>query len=218
MKIALYTYWRSSSAYRVRIALAAKGVDYQSIPVDLLAREHRSPEYLAANPTGYVPCLVVDGRPFIESSAIVELLEELYPTPRLLPEDREGRADVRALVQIVNAGTQPLQNLNVLQRVSDDPEARQLWSRHFIEKGLDAFDAAMGHHESAGVEGPFAYGGSLSLADVYLVPQAYNARRFGVDLERFPRIARALRAAEALPSVQAAHPDRQPDRPADPAP
>ena len=120
-ELVLYTYWRSSSAYRVRLALAAKGLAYRSVAVNLLAGAQRSAEHVARSPMGYLPCLEVNGEAFVESVAIIELLEELYPEPPLLPRDPEARARVRALVQVVNAGTQPLQNLTVLEKLSPGP-------------------------------------------------------------------------------------------------
>src|SRR5947209_20243802 len=117
--LALYTYWRSSSSYRVRIALGYKGLSWKPIHVNLLDGENRKSEYTKTSPTGYVPCLLVDGKPFVESVAICELLEEIAPTPPLLPRTPEDRARVRALVEVVNAGTQPLQNLSVLDRIGD---------------------------------------------------------------------------------------------------
>ena len=132
-ELVLYTYWRSSSAYRVRLALAAKGIPYRSVAVNLLEGAQRSPPHLERNPMGQVPCLVVGGETFVESVAIIELLEELHPDPPLLPREPAARARVRALVEVVNAGTQPLQNLRVLQKLSSDHEVRKDWIRHFIE-------------------------------------------------------------------------------------
>jgi len=207
----LYTYWRSSCSYRVRIALGVKGVAHRSVPVNLLRREQTQAEHVARSPLGFVPALVVDGRVLVESVAIVELLEELHPEPALYPRDPLDRADVRALVEVVNAGTQPLQNLVVLDRVSADKAARDAWSQHFIARGLGGLERLMERNEARGVRGPYAYGASLTAADVFLVPQVYNARRFGVDLSAFPRVAAADAAARALEAVAAAAPEKQPD-------
>jgi maleylacetoacetate isomerase len=212
-ELVLYTYWRSSSAYRVRLALAAKGLPYVSVPVNLLEGEQRSPAHLARSPMGHVPCLEVNGEAFVESVAIVELLEDLHPAPPLLPRDPAGRARVRALVEIVNAGTQPLQNLHVLQKLSPDPEVRKAWIVHFIAKGLGAYDAMMASHEKRGVKGRFSYGDALSIADCYLLPQVYNARRYHVDLGPFPRVAAAAEAIAATEAGRAAAPEAQPDAP-----
>jgi maleylacetoacetate isomerase len=219
-ELVLYTYWRSSSAYRVRIALAAKRLPYTSVAVNLLEGAQRSSEHLARSPMGHIPCLVLGGEAFIESVAIIELLEELHPDPPLLPSSRDpvGRARVRALVEIVNAGTQPLQNLSVLQKLSPDHEVRKEWIQHFIAKGLAAFEARMAAHEKLGVKGRFAYGDTLGMADCYLLPQVYNARRYAVDLGPFPRVAAAAEAIAATDAARAAAPDAQPDAAPDASP
>lgn len=211
MRLELFTYWRSSCSYRVRIALAFKGLSYESHAVNLLEGAQQSPAFLAKNPMGFVPCLVVDGVPFTESVAIIELLEDLAPTPALLPRDASGRARVRALVETINAGTQPLQNLSVLKRLSPDPDVQREWSKHFIALGLRAFEAHMERNEAYGMGGPFAYGDAPTMADVFLVPQMYNARRFHVDVSSLPRVVRAHEAALALPAVSLAAPESQPD-------
>jgi maleylacetoacetate isomerase len=212
-KLTLYTYWRSSASHRVRIALGFKGLPYDPVFVNLLEGEQRRDEYKAVNPMGYLPCLVVDGVRYVESSAIIELLEELYPdTPRLLPSKPEDRARVRALMQIVNAGIQPLQNLNVLDQVSEDKERRRTWLHHFLSRGLGAWDALASRfaHETGG-SGPFAYGERFGAADVFLLPQLHAARRHGVDLAPYPTILRVEEATKDLAFVKAAHPDAQPD-------
>jgi maleylacetoacetate isomerase len=210
-ELVLYTYWRSSSAYRVRMALAAKGLPYISVPVNLLEGAQRSPQHLARNPMGFVPCLEVDGEPFVESVAIIELIEELHPEPPLLPRDAVGKARVRALVEIVNAGTQPLQNLSLLQKLSPDHAVRKEWIGHFIAKGLAAFEELMASHAKRGVKGRFAYGDTLSMADCYLLPQIYNARRYDVDLAPFPRVAAAAEAIGGTDAARAAAPEAQSD-------
>jgi maleylacetoacetate isomerase len=211
-QLTLYTYWRSSASHRVRIALGYKGLDYDPVYVNLLAGEQRRDEYREVNPIGYLPCLVVDGVKYVESTAILELLEDLYPEPPLLPRRPEDRARVRALVQIVNSGIQPLQNLVVLERIGEDKERRLEWLRHFITRGLAAWEALSARfareHDLAG---PFAYGSALTSADVLLIPQLYAARRFGIDLSAYPIIQRVDEATRDLPFVKAAHPDAQPD-------
>lgn len=216
--LVLYTYWRSSSAFRVRFALAVKGLAYRSVAVNLLGGEQLEPAHTARSPMGYVPCLTIDGRPFVESVAILELLEELAPAPALLPPDPYARADVRALVEIINAGTQPLQNLSVLKHLSAEATTRVAWSRHFITKGFAAFEALMARHAERGVAGRFAYGDTLTAADVFLVPMLYNARRFDVDLAPYPRLAAAGEAALATDAARAALPENQPDAVPPPAP
>jgi maleylacetoacetate isomerase len=211
-KLVLHTYWRSSASHRVRIALGYKKLAYDPVFVNLLEGAQKSPAYKAKNPMGYLPCLLVDDKPFVESVAILELLEELHPDPPLLPRAPEDRARVRALVQFVNAGIQPLQNLVVLEQLGDDKERRAAWLRHFIGRGLTAFEALVARcEEETGNEGPFAFGEQFTMADVLLVPQVYAARRYGVDLEACPRVVRAEKAASELAFVKAAHPESQPD-------
>lgn len=205
-KLTLTTYWRSSCSFRVRIALAYKNLPYEPRFVNLLEGEQKKPENLARNPIGHVPTLTIDGVDYVESVAIMELLEELHPEPALLPKTPEERARVRALVQTINAGIQPLQNLVVLDRVGGtDPEKRSAWMKFFITRGLGAFEAL------ASESGPFSAGTAFTMADVCLVPQIYAARRVGVDLAPFPRIVRAEAAASELPFVASAKPEAQPD-------
>jgi maleylacetoacetate isomerase len=205
-KLTLSTYWRSSCSFRVRIALNYKKLTYESQHVNIVTGEQNSPEYLALNPIGHVPTLHVDGVAYVESVAIMELLEELYPEPALLPKSPQDRARVRALVETINAGIQPLQNLIVLGRVGgDDQEKRNAWMKFFITRGLGAFEAL------ASEKGPFAFGDAFTMADVCLVPQIFAARRVGVDLTPFPRVVRADAAASALPFVAAARPEAQAD-------
>lgn len=210
-ELVLYTYWRSSSSYRVRLALAAKGLPYRAVPVNLLAGEQARPDHLARNPMGYVPCLEVDGKLYTESVSILELLEELHPEPPLLPRSPHARARVRALVELVNAGIQPLQNLSVLARVSSDGEVRKEWMRHFVGRGLAAFEALLARNEQEGVKGRFAYGDSLTFADCALLPQVYSARRFHVDLSAMPRVTAAADAIAATDAGRAAAPEAQAD-------
>jgi maleylacetoacetate isomerase len=218
MNLTLYGYWRSSSSHRVRLALAWKKVPHESIAVNLLKGEQRAPEHLAKNPMGFVPCLLVEGKPFTESVAIIELLDDLFPDPPLYPRDRFARARVRALVELVNSGIQPLQNLLVLDRVSKDSAVRKEWLRFFIGRGLTAFEALMASHEAEGASGgPFAYGDGVTAADVFLLPQLYAARRFGVDLSHCPRIVRTEAALLATDAARAAAPESQPDAVKEPA-
>lgn len=211
-QLTLYTYWRSSASHRVRLALGYKGLPYQPIYVNLLEGEQRGDEYRQVNPIGHLPCLVIDGVKYVESTAIIELVEELFPEPPLLPKKPEDRARVRALVQIVNAGIQPLQNLIVLDRIGDDKDKRLEWLRFFITRGLAAWEAlASRFDQETGNEGPFAFGASFGAADAVLIPQLYAARRFGVDLSVYPTIVRVDEATRDLPFVKAAYPDAQPD-------
>lgn len=213
-KLTLSHYWRSSCSYRVRIALGYKKLAYESTFVNLLEGEHKLPDYVAQNPIGHVPTLTIDGVAYVESVAIMELLEELYPEPALLPKSAHARARVRELVETINAGIQPLQNLTVLDRIGDvktEQDKRVAWMKHFIPRGLAAFEALVARAEKDGVNGPFAFGEAFSMADACLVPQIYAARRIGVDLTPFPRIVRADAAASELPFVAAAKPEAQAD-------
>ncbi len=161
--------------------------------------------YRTKNPIGHVPTLTIDGTPYVESVAIMELLEELYPDPPLLPKSPQDRARVRALVETINAGIQPLQNLVVLAKIGDDQEKRSEWLKFFIGRGLAAFEA------QASADGPFSFGKTFSIADACLVPQLYAARRYNVDLTAFPKLVRADAAATELPFVAAAKPEAQGD-------
>jgi maleylpyruvate isomerase len=215
--VTLYTYWRSTSAWRVRIALAWKGLPHESVAVPLAgtnARQHTE-AYLAINPSAQVPVLALDeagpdGQPrrITQSMAILEFLEDRFPAPPLLPADPWLRARARQLAEIVNSGIQPLQNLATTERLREmggDPEA---WRHHFISRGLASLERAA--TETAGT---YLVGDAPSFADVYLVPQLYNARRFAVDLAPYPTLTRVEVACVALPAFEAAHPDAQPDAP-----
>lgn len=211
-KLTLYTYWRSSASHRVRLALGYKGLDYEPVFVNLLEGEQRRDEYKAKNPMGFLPCLVIDGVQYVESTAILELLDELYPDPPLFPRAPEDRARVRALVQLINAGIQPLQNLTVLDRIGDDKDKRIEWLRFFIPRGLSAWEALAARFSAeTGHRGPVAYGASFTAADALVIPQIYSARRFGIDLSPYPTILRVDEATKNLPFVKAAYPDAQPD-------
>ena len=206
MKPILSTYWRSSCSFRVRIALGYKKVDYEPLLVNLLEGDQKKPAHLAKNPFGHVPTLTIDGVTHVDSIAIMELLEELHPDPPLLPKAPHDRARVRALVQTIASGIQPLQNLVVLDRVGGtDQEKRSDWMKFWITRGLGAFEAL------ASASGPFAFGTAFTMADACLVPQIYASRRVGVDLTPFPRILRAEAAASELAFVASARPEAQPD-------
>ncbi|WP_142846445.1 maleylacetoacetate isomerase [Telmatospirillum sp. J64-1] len=210
----LYTYFRSSAAYRVRIALGLKGVGYDSLPVHLLrdgGEQHRD-AYLALNPQGLVPVLEEDGRVLTQSLAIIEYLEETHPAPALLPSDPVERARVRALAQAVACDIHPLNNLRVLRylvrTLGVSEEQKNAWYRHWIETGLPALESMLAGHPATG---RFCHGDTPGLADCVLVPQLFNARRFQIDLAPYPTLTRIDEACAALPAFQAAHPDNQPD-------
>lgn len=213
MTLRLYSYWRSSSAWRVRIGLALKGLSYEYRAVNLLTGEQSSPAHLALNPAGQVPVLEVEqaGRVIrlAQSMAILELLEERHPAPALLPPDPWERARVRTIAELVNSGIQPLQNAVVLRTLKQRwPGYEQEWAATFIARGLDALEPLV-----ADGAGRFCHGDAPGLADCYLVPQLYNARRYRVDVAPYPTLLRVEAACAALPAFQAAHPDRQPDAP-----
>jgi maleylpyruvate isomerase len=209
----LYGYWRSSATWRVRIALAHKGIAYEYVPVHLVrdGGEQHSDTYRRLNPMEQVPLLEIeeDGKVHrvAQSLAILELLEERHPTPPLLPADPFRRARARQLAEMVNSGIQPLQNLGVLQHVKRVLLADEnAWAVHFIAKGLAALERT-----AAETAGAFLVGDSVSVADVCLVPQLYGARRYKIDLAAYPILSRVEATCSALPAFQAAHADRQPD-------
>ena len=212
MDLALHGYWRSSPSWRVRIALAWKGLPYRYVPVNILADGHHAPEHLALNPQGRVPVLVADGQALTQGLAILEWLEEVAPTPPLLPADALGRQRVRALCALVATDIAPFQNLittrELASRLGADTAQTAGFVGGFIDRGLQAFDAAVAERG-----GEHCYGDAVSLADIHLVTQLLGARRFGVDVERFPRLLAIEARCAALPTFQAAHPDRQPDAP-----
>lgn len=212
----LYSYWRSSAAYRVRIGLNLKGLSYDISPVHLLrdGGEQHSEIYRLANPQGLVPVLQHGQRLFRQSLAILEYVDEIWPTPALMPATARGRQRVRALSQLIACDVHPLNNLRVMRYFENtwhvpQPE-RDEWTRHWIVDGFSAFEAMLIDHPSTGT---FCEGNTPTLADCCLVPQVYNARRFGVDLGAFPNIVRIEQACLALPAFDAARPERQPDAP-----
>ncbi len=204
--IVLHDYWRSSSAYRVRIALNLLGLPYESRPVNLLAGEQQEPENLSRNPQGLVPTLEIDGLRLTQSLAILEYLDETRGAG-FLPRDAAGRARARALAHAIAMEIQPVCNLRVVRHAvaqSGDVISQRDWMRHFIELGLEGFDAML----SDGAAGRFCHGDRVTLPDLCLVPQVYNARRWGVDLAAFPRLTAIATALEGLPAVATAHPNR----------
>ena len=213
----LYSYWRSSAAYRVRIALNLKGLDYAVAPVHLVkdGGEQHHDTYRAINPQQLIPALVDRGHVVRESLAIMEYLDEAYPdTPRLLPRHPLERARVRALAQMVVCDIHPIGNLRVLQylqgKLGVNGERKLDWSRHWIEVGFEAIEAVLAGEKHAK---QFCEGDAPTLADCCLVPQVYNARRFEVALERYPTIVRIDAACRELDAFRRAAPEAQPDAP-----
>ncbi len=216
----LYDYWRSSSAWRVRIALHLKGIAYERHAVNLIAPgptggEQHAATYATLNPLEQVPVLELDAaeaghspiRHIAQSMAILEFLDERFPVPPLLPADPLLRARARQLAEMVNAGIQPLQNLSTTEYVKHELSADAgAWCRHFVPRGLAALEAL-----AAPMAGTFLLGDAVTLPDLYLVPQLYAARRFSVDLGVYPTLQRVEAACAALPAFIAAHPNQQPE-------
>jgi len=203
----LYDYFRSSACYRVRIALNLKGIAYEAVPVNLLEREQQADDYRARNPQAFVPTLEIDGQRLVQSLAIIDWLEARHPEPPLYPADPGARAHVLALALVVACDIHPLNNLRVLRYLSgplDQPqEARDAWYRHWVAEGLAALETM-----AAPRAGRFLFGDAPTLADVCLVPQMFNARRFEVLLDGVPTLVRVDAAANRLDAFAAAHPDR----------
>jgi maleylacetoacetate isomerase len=214
MRTILYHYWRSSASWRVRWALAIKQIPFESVIVNLAEHAQQTPEHRARNPIGHVPCLVVNGRYLSESVAIIEYLEETVPDPPLYPKDPWARARVRQCVELSNAGIQPLQNLSVIGKHSEDPAAQRDWAAFFNQRGLAGYEGLLETIENEGLRGRFSVGDSLTAADLYLVPQVYSARRFGVDISAFPRVHAVEQAALATEHAALALPENQPGAPA----
>lgn len=206
----LYGYWRSSAAYRVRLALGYKGLDWDSVAVDLRDDMQTAAAYLGVNLQGLVPALATAGAVLSQSLAIIEYLEETVSEPSLLPADPVGRARVRAAAQIVACDIHPINNLRVQRYLKvpmgHDQSAIDAWSRHWITQGLAALEQFAGAHG-----GQFLHGDTVSMADLCLVPQLYNARRANTDLAPFPRLLRIDAQLGELEFAILAHPDRQPD-------
>jgi maleylacetoacetate isomerase len=207
-KIVLYDYARSSAAYRVRIGLNLKGLDYDRREVNLLDSEQKGDAYRALNPQGLVPMIEVDGHRLTQSLAILVYLDQAYPEPRLMPADPFDGAHVRAMAMAVACDIHPLNNLRVLKylkgELGQDQAAVDRWYAHWISEGLPALEAL-----AAPRAGDFLFGDEPTLADVCLVPQLFNARRFNVSLDDYPTLLRADAKAAALGAFAAAHPDRQ---------
>lgn len=204
----LYDYWRSSAAYRVRIALNLKGIEYESRPVNLLESEQKSADYRAINPQGLVPLLEIDGHRLTQSLAILGYLDQRYPNQPFLPTAAADRAHVVGMAMLVACDIHPLNNLRVLkylkQELGQEQDAIDAWYRHWIAEGLPALEA-----RAAPSAGKFLYGDAPTGADICLVPQLYNARRYNVPLDDYPTLLRAEENATKLDAFAKAHPDRQ---------
>lgn len=212
----LYSYWRSSAAYRVRIALNLKGLPYEIVPVHLVngGGEQFSAEYAELNPQSLVPTLIDGHRILRQSMAIIEYLEETWPDPSLMPDTARDRVRVRTLSQIIACEIHPLNNLRVLQFLENTwnvPQAeRETWVRHWMQEGFKALEATLSDSPATGT---FCEGDFPTMADCMLVPQVYNAVRFGLDLTQFPTVARINEECLAMPAFDTARPENQPDAP-----
>ena len=210
----LYTYFRSSAAYRVRIALNLKGITYESLPVDLRAdaSAHRKPAYLAVNPQGLIPALEDAGTTFVQSLAIIEYLDETHPEPPLLPRSPTERAQVRAMALVIACDIHPLNNLRVLNYLRSPlghgEEAVNAWYHHWIARGLQILE---GDAKRFSGDGRHMFGTSVTLADLCIVPQMYNARRFKCDIAPYPTLRSICAHLETLPVFAKAAPEAQPD-------
>ncbi len=205
----LYSFFRSSAAFRVRIALGLKGLPYETVPIHLTRGEHRAEAFRGVNPQRRVPALVLDdGTVLIQSLAIIEYLDEIHPQPPLLPAEPVARAKARAVAGIIGADIHPVNNSGVLKELRSQFKADEAqinaWIAHWILEGFAAVEALI-------EPGPFAFGSAPGVADICIVPQVNNARRFKVSLDGFPRIVAVDAAARVLPAFAAAFPEAQPD-------
>ena len=208
MTIVLHDYWRSSASYRVRICLNLKGVAFDRVVIDLQAGDQRGDANRTVNPQGLVPTLIVDGRPLVQSLAIIDWLDANFPDPPMVSKDPFVRSAQLARALVIAADIHPIDNLRVLKRLETqfgaDQAARDEWYAHWIIEGLSALEAMV---VAGAGEGPFLGGETPDISDVCLVPQLANARRFNVPLEAYPRLLAAEAACQALPAFQAAAPD-----------
>jgi maleylacetoacetate isomerase len=207
----LYGYWRSTAAYRVRIALAWKNLPYDPVVIDLRNGQQTSPEFTSINPQGFVPFLVDGSVRLGQSLAIIEYLDEVYPESPLLPSSVQDRGAVRALAQVVTSDVHPINNLRVLKYLGGPLRLEQpkieAWARHWIEHGFAVLEA------QASRTGSYLFGDTVTLADVCLVPQLYNARRVFTDLTKYPRLLAIEQHLDALPAFHGARPEMQPEAP-----
>ena len=207
-EVVLYDYWRSSASYRVRISLNLLGIGYRAVPVNLATGAHRAQEHVARNPQGLVPVLDIDGLRLAQSLAILEYLNETRPEARLLPKDAGERARLRTVAYAIAMEIHPVCNVSVANHAAEisggGEEAKAEWMRHFIPGGLRAVERLLDHSST----GRFAHGDAPGLADICLIPQLYNARRWGIDLSDMPIASHIDAEAQKLGAFARAHPDR----------
>lgn len=215
-KLKLYSYFRSSSAYRVRIALNLKNIEYEYIPIHLLkdGGDQTKPQFKSINPICQVPCLDDEGHIISQSMAIITYLDKIKPEPILLPPDPLFLAQVIEVCEIINSGIQPLQNLAVLKKLKEDfsvgTEESNLWSQFWIEKGFIAIEQKIKN-----TVGKYCFGNQITAADAFLIPQVYNAKRFQIDLNKYPTINKVNQHCLELEAFQKSSPGKQPDTPSD---
>lgn len=211
----LYTYFRSSAAFRVRIALGMKGLDYDPAFVQLAEGAQKSADYLAQNPQGLIPSLVSDGEVLNQSLAIIEYIDETHPEPPLLPADPIDRARVRAMAQLIACDIHPVNNLRILKYLGGPMQQEKgsvdTWYRHWITEGFAALEEMVSRY---GATGGYCFGSNVTMADCLLVPQMWNARRFGTDMDPFPRLIEIDARLQLIEAFRAAAPENQPDFPA----
>lgn len=212
MSTILYGYWRSSAAYRLRIALNLKGVEYEQVSINLKEGEQHAETWRAIQPQGLVPVLEHDGQRHLQSPAILEWIDETWPEPPLLPAGAEARCLVRGWTSVIGCDIHPLQNLRVLKAVSKDlgqgGDGMKAWAQRWMKDGLESLETIVAAHPRST---PFLYGDAPGLAEVYLVPQLYNARRWEADLSNCPTLVAAGEAAAELPAFRRAAPEAQRD-------
>ncbi|XP_030299454.1 maleylacetoacetate isomerase isoform X2 [Sparus aurata] len=208
-KPVLHGYFRSSCSWRVRIAFALKGVEYDQVPINLIrdGGQQLTQEYKTLNPMQQVPAVEIDGITLSQSLAVIQYINETRPGPRLLPADPKKRAQVRMISDLIASGIQPLQNLYVIQKVGAE---KMQWSHHFIDRGFQALEPILKQ-----TAGKYCVGDEISMADICLVPQVYNAERFKVDVGQYPTIKRLNQALLEIEAFKVSHPSCQPDTPDD---
>ncbi len=208
-KIQLYSYYRSSCSWRVRIALYLKRIPFEYISIHLLKGEQNNSRYKQLNPEGQVPCLTHNNQVITQSIAILQYLEEICPRPVLFP--KTSKIQIISLCEMINSSIQPLQNLKAIQYLKNQWQTRQLkgWLNFWIREGLLSVEKKTQENKQS----PFAVGRSLTAAELFIIPQIYNARRFHVNLKQFPRLLEIEALCKNLPAFKKAHPDAQPDKP-----